>query len=122
MSEPVAAARCVQGGAHRGAPRKKIDWPRRDRQRLPRFLGVARGRRLLSATHPPFRASVGHRRVALPVSLRRSAGAPAAATGSSDVVLFRRWPGALQGCRRAQEGRTGARHQGAGRARPSGAL
>ena len=65
---------------------------------------------------------VRHRRVALPVSLRRSAGAPTAATRPADVVLFRRWPGALQGCRRAQESGTGACDQGAGRSRPAGSL
>jgi archaellum biogenesis ATPase FlaH len=70
----------------------------------------------------PSAQSVGHRRVALPVSLRRSAGAPIAATGSADSVLFRRRPGALQGCRRSQKGGTGACDQGAGRSRPSGAL
>ena len=64
----------------------------------------------------------GHRRVALPVSLRRSAGAPIAATGPAHVVLFRRRPGALQGCRRAQEGGTGARDQGSGGPRPTGSL
>jgi hypothetical protein len=48
------------------------------------------------AAHATFGPLVGHRRVALPVSLRRSAGAPAAATGSSDVVLFRRWSGPIE--------------------------
>ena len=52
---------------------RKIDRTRRDRQRLPRFLGAARGGRLLPVAHAPFGPSRRRRRVALPVSLRRPA-------------------------------------------------
>ena len=64
----------------------------------------------------------GHRRVTFPVSLRRAAGAPIAATGPADVVLFRRRPGALQGCRHAQKGGTGAGDQGSDGPRPAGSV
>src|ERR1019366_6749650 len=83
---------------------------------------VPAGRPLLSAPPAPLGASGRSRRVALPVSLCGSAGAPPAPTGSAHVVLFRRRPGALQGCRRAQEGGAGACDQSSGRPRPAGAL
>ena len=94
VPEPVAATRCFQGRAHRRASRAQIDRPRRDRQRLPRFLGAARRGRLLPAAHAPLGPSRRHRRVALPVSLRRGLCASLAATRSADAVLFRRWGGA----------------------------
>jgi archaellum biogenesis ATPase FlaH len=81
---------------------------------------LAVGDSYLLLTRPS--AHLRHRRVALPVSLCRPAGAETAATGPEHVVLFRRRSGALQGCRRAQEGGTGARDQGSGRSRPTGAL
>ncbi len=68
------------------------------------------------------RPSVRDCRVTLPVSLRRSAGATTAPTGSTHVVFFRRRPGAIQGCRCAQEGGTAARDPSFGRFGPAGPL
>jgi hypothetical protein len=100
----AGAARCIQSGSYRGASRPQIDRPRRDRQRLSWFLRAACRRRLLPPADAPVGASVGDHRVTLPVSLRRSAGAPPVATGPTHVMLFRHWSGAFQGCRPAQEG------------------
>ena len=62
------------------------------------------------------------RRVALPVSLRRAAGASIAATGPAHVVLFRRRPGAHPNYGCAQKGGTGACNQSSDRSRPASAL
>ena len=109
VPEPAAAARCFQSGAHRRASRSQIDRPRRDRQRLPRLLGAARRGRLATccsrALRPHLSATVELRfqfRYAAPPQPRLLELDPA------HVVVFRRRPGALQGCRRAQKGGTGA--------------
>jgi hypothetical protein len=72
VSKPAAAARCIQSGAHRGASRPQIDRPRRDRQRLPRFLRPACRRRLLPLADAPVGASAAARKKVEPEHVTRA--------------------------------------------------
>jgi uncharacterized protein len=47
MPELIAAARCLEGGADRGAPCTQVHRPGRDWPCFPRLFGAARGRRQL---------------------------------------------------------------------------
>ena len=76
--------------------------PLRNRQRLPRLQRPACGGRQLPAAHQAFSATA-HRRVALPVSLRRCAAAATAATRSPDAVVFLRRPVVRHASRRRRK-------------------
>src|ERR1039458_8742680 len=121
MPVSAALARCFQGCSHRGASCPQVDHALRNRQRLPWLQRLACGRRQLHAPHAAFSATA-HRRVALPVPLRRCAAAATVATRSADAVVFFRRPVLRHSSGRPAQSRTGGRQASPDGDRRAGAL